>query len=117
VEQLGSGMSRILEVYDPSIFTFEDEFLIVTFSFAEGFTLPHGNVNGNVNSVDVKNQILMCVMQNPGYSLAKIAEKTGYSKRTVSRQMKLLQEAGTITRVGSPKTDHWEVIQQTDSNK
>ncbi|MDR1992365.1 MAG: winged helix-turn-helix domain-containing protein [Nitrososphaerota archaeon] len=79
--------------------------------------MPHGNVNGNVNSVEVKNQILMCVMQNPGYSLAEIAEKVGYSKRTVSRQMNLLQEAGTITRVGSPKTGHWEVKQQTDRNK
>ena len=38
VEQLGSGMSRILEVYDQSIFTFEDNFLIVTFPFAEGFS-------------------------------------------------------------------------------
>jgi predicted HTH transcriptional regulator len=37
VEQLGSGMSRILEAYDPSIFTFEDNFLIVTFPFANGF--------------------------------------------------------------------------------
>ena len=37
VEQLGSGMSRILDVYDQSIFTFEDNFLIVTFPFADGF--------------------------------------------------------------------------------
>ena len=42
VEQLGSGMSRIMEVYDQSIFTFEDNFLIVTFPFADGFMLPHG---------------------------------------------------------------------------
>jgi len=40
VEQLGSGMSRIMEVYDQSIFTFEDNFLIVTFPFAEGFASP-----------------------------------------------------------------------------
>ena len=38
VEQLGSGMSRILEVYDRSIFTFEDNFLIVTLPFAVGFS-------------------------------------------------------------------------------
>jgi hypothetical protein len=67
VEQLGSGMGRILKVYDPSIFMFEDEFLIVTFPFAEGFTLPHGNVNG----VEVKNQVLVCVMQNPGVFISR----------------------------------------------
>jgi predicted DNA-binding transcriptional regulator YafY len=53
-------------------------------------------------------------MQNPGYSLAEIAEEIGCSKRTVSRQMKLLQEAGIITRVGSSKTGHWEVMPHTD---
>jgi predicted HTH transcriptional regulator len=37
VEQLGSGMSRILEAYDQSIFSFEDDYLIVTFPFANGF--------------------------------------------------------------------------------
>ncbi|MDR0861475.1 MAG: putative DNA binding domain-containing protein [Oscillospiraceae bacterium] len=37
VEQLGSGMSRIMEAYDQSIFTFEDNFLIVTFPFADGY--------------------------------------------------------------------------------
>ena len=114
VEHLGSGMGRILEAYDQSIFTFEDEFLIVTFPFADGFTLPHGNVNGNVNGDDAEKQIILCVQQNPDYTLEKIAETTGYSKRTVSRYMKSLQEAGTIKRVGSPKTGHWEVKQGDD---
>jgi predicted HTH transcriptional regulator len=42
VEQLGSGMSRIMEVYDQSIFAFEDNFLIVTFPFTNGFNPHHG---------------------------------------------------------------------------
>ena len=33
VEQLGSGMKRILKVYDTSIFDIRDNFLIVTFPF------------------------------------------------------------------------------------
>jgi predicted HTH transcriptional regulator len=40
VEQLGSGMSRILKVYDQSIFSFEDDFMIVTFPYANGFMTP-----------------------------------------------------------------------------
>ena len=111
VEHLGSGMGRILEFYDQSIFTFEDDFLIVTFPFAEGFTLPHGNINGNVNGDETKEQILLCIQQNPDFTLIKIAEKTGFSKRTVSRQIKVLQEAGILKRIGSPKTGHWEVMQ------
>ena len=38
VEHLGSGMGRILAAYDKSIFLFEDEFLIVTFPFTNGFS-------------------------------------------------------------------------------
>ena len=79
--------------------------------------MSHGTVNGTVNGVESKNPILMCVIQNPAYSLDKIAEKTGYSRRTIVRQMKLLQETGAIKRVGSPKTGYWEVIQQADSDK
>ena len=108
-EQLGSGMSRILEVYDPSIFTFEDNFLIVTFPFADGFMLPLGNVNGNVNGDETEKIILNCVRQNPKFTLEKIAEHTGVSKRTVSRQMKILQEIGIVKRIGSSKTGYWEV--------
>ena len=110
VEQLGSGMSRIMEVYDQSIFTFEDNFLIVTFPFVGGFMLPHGNVNGNVNGNGTEDIILNCVRENPKFTLEKIAESTGVSKRTVSRQMKALQDAGIIRRVGSAKTGHWKVV-------
>ena len=102
-----------MEVYDQSIFTFEDNFLIVTFPFAEGFTLPHGNVNGNVNVSGNGTEaiILDCIRQNPKFTLDKIAECTGFSKRTISRQMKTFQEAGTVKRIGSPKTGYWEVLQ------
>jgi predicted HTH transcriptional regulator len=53
VEHLGSGMGRILKVYDKSIFKFEDNFLIVTFPFEESFSDANssfgndGNKNGN----------------------------------------------------------------------
>jgi len=40
VEQLGSGMSRILDAYDQSVFSFEDDFLIVSFPYADGFGAP-----------------------------------------------------------------------------
>ncbi|MDR1531260.1 MAG: putative DNA binding domain-containing protein [Clostridiales bacterium] len=37
VEQLGSGMSRILSVYDESAFLFTPNFLVITFPFKNGF--------------------------------------------------------------------------------
>ena len=37
MEHLGSGMSRILNAYDESIFELTPNFLVITFSFGEGF--------------------------------------------------------------------------------
>ena len=74
--------------------------------------MPSGNANGNVNGDEIEKIILNCVKQNPNFTLDKIAENTGVSKRTVSRHMKALQETGIIKRIGSPKTGHWEVMQQ-----
>jgi hypothetical protein len=34
--------------------------------------VPHGTVNGTVNSAEAKNQILMCVMQNTDYLLDRL---------------------------------------------
>jgi predicted HTH transcriptional regulator len=56
VEQIGSGMSRILKAYDRSIFELSPSFTVVTFPFEEGFILPDGKINGKINSN--KNQIL-----------------------------------------------------------
>lgn len=47
VEQLGIGMSRILRAYDESVFTIEDNFLIVTFPYKNGFLNTICEVCGN----------------------------------------------------------------------
>jgi len=73
-------------------------------------TGKNGTVNDTVNDDDAKKQVLFCVRQNPKYTLDKIAKKTGYSRRTVTRQMKVLQDTGIIKRIGSPKAGYWEVM-------
>ncbi|MCL1876230.1 MAG: putative DNA binding domain-containing protein [Synergistaceae bacterium] len=52
VEQLGSGMSRILKVYDERAFDFSGNFLIVTFPFEEEFesTIVGDSVNKHENT-------------------------------------------------------------------
>ena len=113
VESLGSGMGKILEAYDQSIFTFLDTFLIVTFPFAEGFTLPHGNDSGNdngiINKEELKAKILHFIQKHPDFTLDKISENTGFSKRTISRYTKEFQETGILKRVGSDRSGYWEV--------
>ena len=42
--------------------------------------------------------------------MTDLANLTGYSRSWVAETMKRLQEQGIIKRVGSDKTDHWEII-------
>ena len=51
VEQIGSGMSRILNAYDRSIFELTPSFTVVTFPFAEGFDNLSGKLDGGKNPV------------------------------------------------------------------
>jgi predicted HTH transcriptional regulator len=111
VEHLGSGMGRILKTYDPSIFQFEDEFLMVNFPFAEGFSLPIGNENGNDVGNEKSDKILKRITQDPRIKLDEIVAQTGISKRTVSREMKKMQEDGLLKRVGSARSGHWEIVE------
>ena len=110
VEQLGSGMGRILKVYDESIFKFTPNFLIVTFPFAKGFSSPNGNENGNDYGIKNSTAIVRVIKQNPQITLDFISVQTGLSKRTVSRKMKSMQEAGVLRRVGSARVGYWEIL-------
>lgn len=39
-----------------------------------------------------------------------LAEKLGVSRKTIERDMTVLQEKGLVQRVGSNKTGHWELV-------
>ncbi|MCL2359132.1 MAG: putative DNA binding domain-containing protein [Candidatus Bathyarchaeota archaeon] len=116
VEQLGSGMGRILNAYDKSVFKFAGDFLIVTFPFAAGFDVAI-NTNNGVNDVkngvnDVKNGvnvILSAFRDNPSITIKGLAKLTGISARTIDREVELLKSEGKLKRVGSARFGHWEV--------
>ena len=40
-----------------------------------------------------------------------LSEKTGKSRRTISRIITELKTTGTLARVGSDKSGHWEINQ------
>ncbi|MCL2862820.1 MAG: putative DNA binding domain-containing protein [Methanimicrococcus sp.] len=55
VEQIGSGMSKILKVYDRSIFELTPSFTVVTFPFEKGFILEGETNSGGNDRVYEKN--------------------------------------------------------------
>jgi predicted HTH transcriptional regulator len=109
VEQLGSGMGRILNAYDKSVFEFKGDFLIVTFPFAEGFDVAINDTNV-VNVVnDVANKIIDVFRQNPQAKIKDVAKAIGVTSRTIDREIDVLKASGKLKRVGSPRTGQWEV--------
>jgi len=98
-EQIGSGMSRILKVYDRSIFELTPNFTIVTFPFTEDLIMP----NGKIKSVkDV-------LRSNPTATIPEMAELTGRSERTISRELREYRNRGEVRREGARKDGRWVV--------
>ena len=107
VEQLGSGMSRILKEYDKSIFHISEHFIKVEFPFS----LPKDNIiiaNGDDNSEMMK--VLGLLEENDSITAKQMSEQMDISTRKVSRLIKALKESGKIIRVGSDRKGYWKII-------
>ena len=115
VEQLGSGMRRIMEVYDESIFEFTDHFMFVTLPFENGF---HENSTTFITTTNViinknEQQILDLICSNKYETADTIAALLKVTPRTIQRHLKSLQEKGVIRLTCSNKDEHWEVLRNT----
>lgn len=101
VEQLGSGMIRILKKYDRSIFTISPNFIRVTFHFLN--TIENGGLNKGLN--EGLKSLFSVIRDNPGIK-AKDASLmlNGRSIKTIENQIKELVGKGLVERRGSKKT-------------
>jgi predicted HTH transcriptional regulator len=124
VEQLGSGIPRILESYKKDCFNFSDNFLRIVFpSFVdvtaqvtaqekgspEGSekSSPKGSPEGSPKTSE---QILKLMLNNPQITTVIIAVQLGISKRAVIKHTNKLQENGKLRRVGATNGGYWEVV-------
>lgn len=62
------------------------------------------------NFTDIEIKILELIKNEPTISQAKLSEKIGVSKRTITNSMNNLQRKQTIKRVGNNKSGYWEII-------
>ena len=73
----------------------------------------NGTVNGTVKDMvlpfNLANRIVEAINANCRVTYDTLAEITGASRRTISREIKMLSQQGVIRRIGSDKTGHWEV--------
>lgn len=114
VEQLGSGMSRILKEYDKSIFHISEHFIKVEFPFSlpkESIIIANGDDNGNETGNDNLEiwKVMEILSENPSITAKQMAKQMNISPRKVSRLIKELKENGKIVRIGSDRKGYWKI--------
>ena len=122
IENIGSGVLRILDAYDKSCFKFMDHFLRVSFKYRENpFEYDSKNkvsandtindtLKGTTKLTKNEQQILSLIIGNNQITREEIVNETKLSDRTISRAIKRLQDENFILREGSKKTGYWKVL-------
>ncbi len=126
VEQLGSGMNRILQKYPHDIFHFSEHFLEVCFDFEEGYQesldnekrgekrgKKRGKKRGEKRGeklTENRKKILEAMRNDPSVSHVKLVEIVGIGTTNIEKNIKYLKDNGWLKRIGPAKGGHWEVI-------
>ncbi len=127
VEQLGSGIHRILETYDTSIFKISENFLEICFPFEQDYLdafeskTTGGAIGGAmggaigsaigdqiINLSDSQRRVLELIIKNNKISYRTIANKIGINSSAVLKHIALLKEKNIITRVGGTR-GYWKI--------
>jgi len=109
VEQLGTGIRRILRSYPVDIYAFYPNFIKVTFIFKDNL-LRMINDEKDEKISDIQKKILLIIEDEPNITQEKLASQLNVHKRTIIRHMNALESYQMIRRVGDNRTGHWEII-------
>lgn len=119
VEQLGSGIPRILESYSKACFHFSDNFLRMVFPSAAPVDeaaqekpkdrLVDELVNRLVNGlVESQQKIVRLINDNPKISKREMSETIGISTTAIDNNINSLKEKNILERVGGTR-GHWQI--------
>ena len=113
VEQLGTGIIRILKSYSKDVYEFSDNFIRVNFKFRTSETLVNipKSVDNNIYSLsETQENILKLIRKNSRITQKEISDKLGINITTVARNLKDLKNKNIINRIGSNKNGQWELL-------
>lgn len=110
VEQLGTGIIRILKSYDESVYEFTSNFIRVNFNFND-YNMLLDSLTNNYNKLNETQQmILSLIKENKEITQNEMIDKLGVGRTTITNNLKKLKENGYIDRVGSNKTGSWRIL-------
>ena len=113
VEQLGSGVPRILETYSKTCFKFSDNFLRMFFPInIERIIIPNkgGTIGGAILELtERQNEVLSIIAEDPAISYRLIARHLNINESAVLKHINILKEKGFIVRKGGTR-GKWEIL-------
>ena len=109
VEQLGSGMNRILSYYKKKDFILNDTFLRVVF-LTNTKTITTQETTQETKNISTKEKIIIELQQDKTLTRENLAKLLNVSSDTVKQHLAKLKVENRIKRVGSTKSGYWEVL-------
>lgn len=113
VEQLGTGIIRILKIYDKDVYEFSDNFIRVNFKFKSSDSLssiPRSVKNDNIILSETQKNILKLIKENSRITQEEMKNIIGVNITTVARNLSELKSKNIIKRIGSNKKGQWEIL-------
>lgn len=107
VEQMGTGIIRILQSYDKKSFEFFPNFIRVTFPFNKDKFREKNDET--VGLTETQKSIINLMLDRPTITQAILSKLLDVNIRTVQRNIKILIEMGLIERTGATKKGEWIV--------
>ena len=116
IENIGSGVLRILDAYDKSCFKFMDHFLRVSFKYKENpfeydqeTTLKTTQENYTILN-ETQQNIIKLIKNQPSITQKEIEKESNITRDGVKYNMNVLKELGIVVREGSTKKGNWKIL-------
>ena len=113
IENIGSGILRILKAYDKNCFIFMDNFLRVSFKYKEN-PFEYGQKTNQENDQkelsNIQTEIVSLISQNYKITQKEMAKILGVSREKVKYNIAILKDMNIIDREGSNKIGIWKIL-------
>lgn len=113
IENIGSGILRILKAYEKSCFIFMDNFLRVSFKYRENpfeYDQKTNQENNPKELSNIQNKIISLISQNSKITQKEMAKILEVSREKIKYNIAILKDMNIIDREGSNKIGKWKIL-------
>ncbi len=110
VEQLGTGIQRVLKIYPKDIFEFYPNHIRVTIIFELNKFEKESDVIIPSELNEIQSSIIKLVIDNPNITQSQLSVLLGVTVKTISRNFRFLIDNNYIKRVGANKNGYWIIV-------